>query len=148
MEPRVLVLNGPNLNLLGEREPAIYGHERLVDIEERCVAVGSELGLRVQCRQSNHEGRLVDWIQEARAEADALILNPGAYGHTSIAILDALQAFEGSVVEVHLSNIHRREAYRHATFSSKAATGVICGLGREGYLLALRAVASRVTRRA
>ena len=139
--PKILVLNGPNLNLLGTREPEVYGRTTLADIEADCAARGRGLGLTVECRQSNSEGELVDWIQDARGRHDAIIINPGAYSHTSVAILDALQAVELPVLEVHLSNIHRREAFRHHSYVSKAATGVICGFGPLGYGLALSAAA-------
>jgi 3-dehydroquinate dehydratase-2 len=142
--PSILVLNGPNLNLLGLREPDIYGHETLSDIEEACLERAVELGLSLDFRQSNHEGQLVDWIQEARQTADGIILNAGAYSHTSIALLDALNAAELPVVEVHLSNIFRREAFRHHSYISQAARGVICGLGGQGYELALTAMARLV----
>ncbi|HEX7966945.1 MAG TPA: type II 3-dehydroquinate dehydratase [Stellaceae bacterium] len=137
----ILVLNGPNLNLLGVREPGTYGRETLADIEEACLEKAAELGLSVDFRQSNHEGQLVDWIQEARENADGIILNAAAYTHTSIAILDALKAAELPVIEVHLSNIYRRETFRHASYVSAAAHGVICGFGGHGYLLALDAMA-------
>ena len=146
--PAILLLNGPNLNLLGTREPEIYGHETLADVERACEAHARRLGLALICRQSNSEGTIVDWIQAARrggAEpADGLIINPGAYSHTSIAILDALQAVGLPVIEVHLSNIHRREPFRAQSYVSKAADGVICGLGSQGYLLALDALARRL----
>ncbi|SFI47681.1 type II 3-dehydroquinate dehydratase [Jannaschia pohangensis] len=133
--PDILVLNGPNLNLLGKREPEIYGSETLADVEAACRALN--LG-DLTFRQSNHEGQLVDWIQEARGTRDAIVINPGAYSHTSIAILDALNAFEGRVVEVHISNIHKREAFRHHSYVSARANAVIAGLGTEGYAAALR----------
>jgi 3-dehydroquinate dehydratase-2 len=139
--PTVLVLNGPNLNLLGVREPDTYGRETLADIEEACLEAADRLGLAVDFRQSNHEGQLVDWIQEARETADGIILNAGAFTHTSVAILDALNAAELPVVEVHLSNIFRREAFRHHSYVSLAARGVICGFGGQGYELALTALA-------
>jgi len=139
--PTVLILNGPNLNLLGTREPEIYGHETLADIEVRCGARATELGLSVECRQSNSEGQLVDWIQEARGRHAAILINPGAYSHTSIALLDALKAVDLPVVEVHLSNIHQRETFRNHSYVSKAALGVICGFGAEGYSMALSALA-------
>jgi len=142
--PKVLVLNGPNLNMLGLREPEVYGRTTLAEIEKACVADGRRLGLAVTCRQSNHEGELVGWIQEARGTAQGLVINPGAYSHTSIAILDALNAVQLPTIEVHLSNIHRREAFRHHSYVSQAATGVICGLGVQGYLLALLALAERL----
>lgn len=137
-----LILNGPNLNLLGQRQPEIYGAETLADVEDACATLGAELGLAsVTAKQSNHEGQLVDWIQGARTDHDAIVINPGAYSHTSIAILDALNAFDGKVVEVHISNIHRREAFRHHSHVSGRADAVIAGLGTEGYLAALRYLA-------
>jgi 3-dehydroquinate dehydratase-2 len=144
--PTVLVLNGPNLNMLGTREPEIYGSQTLADIELMMKDRARTLHLGVDFRQSNHEGELVTWIQEARLTASAIIINAGAYTHTSVAILDALQAFKGPIIEVHLSNIFRREAFRHHSYISGAATGVICGLGAKGYLLALDAVADKVAR--
>lgn len=142
--PNILILNGPNLNMLGVREPSIYGRDTLSDIAKICAKRGKELGLTVDFRQSNLEGELVTWIQQARAKAAGIIINPGGYGHSSIALLDALQIAELPVIEVHLSNIHRRERFRHHTFTSKAATGVICGLGARGYALALDAIADLV----
>ncbi len=139
--PAILLLNGPNLNLLGTREPGIYGNRSLADIEQSCAAHARTLGLTLSCRQSNSEGTLVDWIQEAGASADGLIINPGAYTHTSIAILDALQAVGRPVVEVHLSNIHKREPFRAHSYVSRVAEGVICGFGPQGYLFALDAMA-------
>ncbi len=139
--PTILVLNGPNLNLLGLREPDLYGHETLSEIEEACLECAAALDLAVEFRQSNHEGQLVDWIHEARQTADGIVLNAGAYSHTSIAILDALNATALPVIEVHLSNIYRREEFRHNSFVSRAARGVICGLGGHGYELALGALA-------
>lgn len=139
--PKILVVNGPNLNLLGEREPAVYGRTTLADIEKSCRRRAKTLGLAVDFRQSNDEGELVTWIQEARAGHAAIVINAGAYSHTSIAILDALQAFAGPIIEVHLSNIYRRETFRHHSHVSAAARGVICGLGPTGYLLALEALA-------
>lgn len=144
--PTVLVLNGPNLNMLGTREPEIYGAQTLADIETMVKDRAKALGLVVDFRQSNHEGELVTWIQDARLAASAIIINAGAYTHTSVAILDALQAFKGPIVEVHLSNIFRREAFRHHSHVSGVATGVICGLGAKGYLLALDAVADKIGR--
>jgi len=140
--PTVLILNGPNLNLLGEREPTIYGRTKLTDIEKSCKKRAKELGLAVDFRQSNHEGELVDWIQAARRSHAAIIINPAAYTHTSVALLDALMAVDVPVIEVHLSNIHRRDRFRHHSYVSLAATGVICGLGAQGYLLALDAMAT------
>lgn len=145
--PKILILNGPNLNMLGLREPAIYGRDTLSDIGRGCGRRAKELGLAVDFRQSNQEGELVTWIQEARSEAAGIIINPGAYGHTSIALLDALQIAEKPVIEVHLSNIQRREAFRHHTYTSQAATGVICGLGAHGYVLALEAMADLISKK-
>ena len=142
--PTVSILNGPNLNLLGVREPSIYGRDTLGDIEERCAVRAEALGLEIDFRQSNHEGQLVDWIQEARESADGIILNAGALTHTSVALLDALSAAELPVIEVHLSNIFRREGFRHHSYVSLAANGVICGLGAKGYELALDAIASLI----
>ena len=139
--PAILILNGPNLNLLGRREPAIYGAETLDDVIAACRALAAELGVTVTAEQSNHEGRLVELIHEARDSAAAIIINPGAYTHTSVAILDALNAFEGPVVEVHITNIHKREAFRHHSFVSRRADAVIAGAGTHGYRLALRHVA-------
>jgi 3-dehydroquinate dehydratase-2 len=137
----ILVLNGPNLNLLGVREPKTYGSETLADIEEACLERAAALDLAVDFRQSNHEGQLVDWIQEARESADGIVINAGAYTHTSIAILDALRACELPIVEVHLSNIFAREPYRHHSYVSAIARGVICGFGAQSYILALDAIA-------
>jgi 3-dehydroquinate dehydratase-2 len=137
----ILVLNGPNLNLLGVREPKTYGSETLADIEEACLERAAGLDLALDFRQSNHEGQLVDWIQEARESADGIIINAGAYTHTSIAILDALRACELPIIEVHLSNIFAREPYRHHSYISSVARGVICGFGAQSYILALDAIA-------
>ncbi len=144
MAKPIYVLNGPNLNLLGLRQPEIYGRETLADVEAALGALAGDLGVVLVCRQSNHEGQLVDWIQEARGAAAGILINPGAYSHTSVAILDALNAFEGPVLEVHISNIHKREAFRHHSFVSSRAEGVIAGFGTEGYLLALRRMAGLV----
>jgi len=141
MAKPIYVLNGPNLNMLGLREPAIYGPDSLDDVRAKAEARAKALGLTIDFRQSNSEGELIDWIQEARAKADAIILNAGAYSHTSIALLDALQAAELPVIEVHLSNIFRREPYRQHSYISLGAKGVICGLGPKGYELALEALA-------
>ena len=140
--PHVLILNGPNLNLLGTRQPEVYGHETLTDVQTACSDLAETLGLTLDCHQSNHEGALVDLIQAARATAQGIIINPGAYSHTSIAILDALNAFDGPVLEVHISNIHRREAFRHHSHVSARAEGVIAGFGTEGYAFALRRMAT------
>jgi 3-dehydroquinate dehydratase-2 len=141
MPPKILVLNGPNLNLLGMREPAIYGRATLADIEAACRRRGAALNLEVEFRQSNHEGELVGWIQQAPGMYEALIVNVGAYTHTSIAILDALAAADLPVIEVHLSNIFRREAFRHRSYVSTVASGLVCGFGGFGYELALEGVA-------
>jgi 3-dehydroquinate dehydratase II len=138
---RLMILNGPNLNLLGVREPHIYGTTTLAQIEQDCVRHAADLGLALTFRQSNHEGELVDLIQSARQDADAIIINPAGYSFTSIAILDAIKAFEGPVIEVHISNIHARdEHHRHSKISS-VASGVICGLGPYGYIAAMHALA-------
>lgn len=145
--PKILILNGPNLNMLGVRETAIYGTDTLGDIERMCARRAKGLGLAIDFRQSNLEGELVTWVQEARTSATGIVLNPGAYGHTSIALLDALRMADKPVIELHLSNIHRREAFRHHTYTSQAATGVICGLGAHGYGLALEAMAELINKR-
>lgn len=142
IDASVLILNGPNLNMLGVREPAIYGSRSLADVEALCQERAEALGLVIDFRQSNSEGELVGWIQQARADNDGIIINAGAYSHTSIAILDALTLAELPVIEVHLSNIFRRESFRHHSYVSTVATGVICGLGVNGYSLALDAMAS------
>lgn len=139
--PIILIVNGPNLNMLGKRQPEVYGRETLADIEKTCATHASSLGLGMEFRQSNHEGDLVDWIQGARGRCAGIVINAGAYTHTSIAILDALLAAEVPTVEVHLSNIHQREDFRHHSFVSKAAKGMICGFGSHGYVLALDALA-------
>ena len=143
---KILVLNGPNLNLLGEREPHIYGHTTLAQIEERCKAAGKRLGLDVEFRQSNHEGQLVDWIQDARKTMAGIVFNPAAYSFTSMAILDALKASQLPIVEVHISNIHRREPIYHNSLVSKVATGVIAGLGAHGYVIAVNAMIALLKR--
>ena len=139
--PKILVLNGPNLNLLGERQPAVYGRTTLADIEKSCRRTAKGVGLAIDFRQSNHEGELVTWIQESRRSHGGIVINAGAYSHTSVAILDALNAFEPPIIEVHLSNIFQREPFRHHSHVSTVARGVICGFGATGYLLALRALA-------
>jgi 3-dehydroquinate dehydratase II len=141
MTKPIFVLNGPNLNMLGVREPAIYGHDSLDDVRVRAQTRAQALGLVVDFRQTNHEGELVGWIQEARGAASGIVLNAGALTHTSVAVLDALQAAEVPVIEVHLSNIFRRESFRNHSYVSMAANGVICGLGAKGYELALEAMA-------
>ena len=147
MSKPIFVLNGPNLNLLGLRQPEIYGRETLADVEASMTGLAAELALDLRFMQSNHEGQLVDWIQAARNDAAGIIINPGAYSHTSVAILDALNAFDGAVLEVHISNIHKREAFRHHSFASARADGVIAGFGTQGYLLALRRMASLLGKR-
>mgnify|MGYP000202076241 CR=1 FL=1 len=142
MADTIYVLNGPNLNLLGTREPEVYGHETLDDIAAMLDDRAQQLGLSIDLRQSNHEGHLVDWLHEARAEgAKAVILNAGALTHTSIALYDAIKAIALPVIEVHISNPHAREPFRHHSYVSPVARGVICGLGTQGYLLALEASA-------
>jgi 3-dehydroquinate dehydratase II len=145
MAKSVYVLNGPNLNLLGRREPGIYGGQTLADIEASCIAAGSDLGFEIVFRQTNHEGVLVDWLHEAGDKAVGVALNPGAYGHTSIAMHDAIRAIGVPVVELHLSNIHAREEFRHKTMIAPVVKGVICGFGPYSYILALQALA-HVTR--
>ncbi|WP_210528014.1 type II 3-dehydroquinate dehydratase [Rubellimicrobium arenae] len=143
--PLVLILNGPNLNLLGKRQPEIYGRETLADVERDCAALGQDLGLQTRLLQSNHEGQIVDWIHEARETAQGIVINPGALTHTSVAILDALHAFEGPVIEVHISNVHKRESFRHHSYVSLRADGIIVGCGTQGYQLALRRLATLLT---
>ena len=140
MATPIFILNGPNLNLLGKREPGLYGTGTLADIEKACIARGKELGLKVDFRQSNVEGVLVDWIQEAGEKAKGIVINPGAYTHTSVAIHDAIRGTGLPVIEVHLSNIFARERFRHHSYVSPVAKGVICGLGPLGYTLALEAL--------
>jgi 3-dehydroquinate dehydratase-2 len=139
--PEIMILNGPNLNMLGVREPAIYGRETLGDIEDACRAMAEDLDLGIDFRQSNHEGELVSWVHEARDSADGIIINAGAYTHTSVAILDALTLAELPVIEVHLSNIYKRESFRHHSYISPVARGVLCGFGGQGYVLAMQAMA-------
>ena len=137
---KILILNGPNLNLLGKREPDIYGKETLADIEQRCVRKAKALGFDVSMRQSNSEGDLINWIHEAVSDRSAIIINPAAYTHTSVAIMDALKLVTCPIVEVHISNIYQRETFRHHSYVSPVATGVICGFGTAGYELALDAM--------
>ncbi|MFO1130763.1 MAG: type II 3-dehydroquinate dehydratase [Hyphomicrobiales bacterium] len=144
MKP-VFVLNGPNLNLLGLREPAVYGSATLKDVEARCRAHAATLGLAIDFRQSNNEGELVGWIHEARDKASGIAINAGAYTHTSVALHDALKAADLPSVEVHLSNVHKREAFRHHSYMAPAVNGVICGFGTESYVLALTALHSLLT---
>jgi 3-dehydroquinate dehydratase-2 len=148
MPKPIFVLNGANLNLLGVREPAIYGAETLADVRRCTEARADALGLKVDFRQSNSEGTLVDWIQEAREAADGIVINAGAYTHTSIAILDALNAVRLPTIELHLSNIFRREPFRHTSYVTPAAHGLICGFGPKGYELAVEAMADLLRRSA
>ncbi|MDH1011820.1 type II 3-dehydroquinate dehydratase [Pseudomonas nicosulfuronedens] len=138
MPQTLLVLNGPNLNLLGTREPATYGHETLDDIAALCQRTATELGLEIEFKQTNHEGQLIDWIHQARGRCAGILINPAAWTHTSVAIRDALAAVELPVIEVHLSNVHKREEFRHHSFISAIAVGVIAGLGSDGYRAGLQ----------
>ena len=140
----IYILNGPNLNLLGEREPEVYGYTTLAQIGKMCADQASQYGLATVFHQSNHEGEIVDQVQEARTSGSGLIINPAGYGHTSVAILDSILALKIPVIEVHLSNIYQREPFRHHSTISPVAAGVICGLGPLGYLLALEALAAKV----
>tara|TARA_B100000029_G_scaffold468705_1_gene505919 strand:- start:5163 stop:5609 length:447 start_codon:yes stop_codon:yes gene_type:complete len=143
--PNLWILNGPNLNLLGDREPDQYGHETLDTIKDRCVAEAKIFDLSIDFRQTNHEGELVAWIQESKKEAAGLIINAGAYTHTSVAVLDALKLLTIPIIEVHLSNIFSREEFRHHSYVSSVASGLICGFGGDGYLLSIRAISNRIT---
>ncbi len=136
----ILILNGPNLNLLGTRQPEVYGATTLADVEAMCAEKARALGIRIDFRQSNHEGTLVDWIHEAKGKHDGIVLNAGAYTHTSIALLDAIASVELPVAEVHISNIHKREEFRHLSYISKVALGMICGFGPYGYLMGIDAL--------
>jgi len=144
MHARILIVNGPNLNTLGSRQPEIYGHETLADIEAKCHEKAKNLGISVDCVQSNHEGEIVDAIQKAGKDFAGLLINGGAYTHTSIAIMDALLSIKIPVIEVHLSNPLRRDEFRHVSYIGKAATGSICGFGSNSYMLALDAIAELV----
>ena len=141
MSRLVYFLNGPNLNLLGKRQPHIYGHVTLADVEAECRRVAGEAGLEIRFHQSNREYEIIDWIHEARESAAAIVINPAAFTHTSVAILDALNTFDHPIIEVHISNVHKREAFRHHSYVSLVATGVIAGLGTHGYVVALQHVA-------
>ena len=143
MSKLIYILNGPNLNLLGKRQPEIYGHATLADVEANCRAVLAD-GFDLSLLQSNWEGQIIDWIHQAREKACGIVINPGAFTHTSVAILDALNTFEGPVIEVHISNVHKREAFRHDSYVSLRAEGVIAGLGIEGYEAAVRRICSLV----
>jgi 3-dehydroquinate dehydratase-2 len=138
--PLIVVLNGPNLNMLGLRQPQIYGSATLQDVEQLCRETAERVGLAIEFRQTNGEGELISWVQQCRGRAAGIVINPAGYSHTSVALLDALLAVELPVIEVHISNIHRRDEFRHHSFVSKAATGVICGLGIRGYAMALQAM--------
>jgi 3-dehydroquinate dehydratase II len=142
--PLVVVLNGPNLNMLGLRQPHIYGSATLDDVEQLCADTAEQLGLAIEFRQTNSEGELITWVQECRGRAAGIVINPGGYSHTSVALLDALLASEVPAIEVHISNIHKRDEFRHHSYVSKAAVGVICGLGVRGYAMALEALADIV----
>jgi 3-dehydroquinate dehydratase-2 len=140
----ILVLHGPNLNLLGQREPDVYGRETLADVNAQLEALSVELGVSVACRQSNHEGELIDWVHEARERFDAVLINPGGYTHTSVALRDAIAAMDKPCVEVHLSNVHKREAFRHVSLTAPVCVGAIMGFGLQSYLLGLRALAAHL----
>lgn len=137
----VYVLNGPNLNLLGKRQPEIYGSETLADVEADCRKVAAEHGISIRFHQSNREYEIIDWIHEARESAAGIVINPAAFTHTSVAILDALNTFDAPIIEVHISNIHKREAFRHHSYVSGVASGVIAGFGTQGYQLAIQRLA-------
>jgi 3-dehydroquinate dehydratase II len=140
MSKTVFVLNGPNLNMLGKREPGVYGGQTLEDVKQLCLATGEQLGFHVDFRQSNNEGTLIDWIHEAGESAMGVAINAGAYTHTSIALHDAIKAVAAPVIEVHISNVHAREEFRHTSMIAPACKGVICGFGTTSYILALHAL--------
>jgi 3-dehydroquinate dehydratase-2 len=142
--PLISVLNGPNLNMLGLRQPGVYGHATLDDVEALCAETAEQVGVAIDFRQTNGEGELISWVQECRGRAAGIVINPGGYTHTSISLMDALLAVELPVIEVHISNIHRREEFRRHSYVSRAAVGVICGLGVRGYSLAVMAAADLV----
>ena len=143
--PKILILNGPNLNLLGTREPEIYGRDTLSDIEQKCRLHGQAIGCEIDFQQSNSEGEIVDWIQLAQQDSDGIIINPAAYTHTSVAIMDALKQFKKPIVEIHISNIFSREPFRHHSYISPVANGIICGFGAHGYSIALDAISQLVS---
>jgi 3-dehydroquinate dehydratase II len=147
MSRLVYILNGPNLNLLGTRQPHIYGHETLADVEKECRAVAKELKLELRFHQSNREYEIIDWIHEARETAGGIVINPAAFTHTSVAILDALSSCEFPIIEVHISNVHKREAFRQHSYISGVASGVIAGFGTQGYGLAIRRMARLIDER-
>jgi 3-dehydroquinate dehydratase II len=144
MSRLIYLLNGPNLNLLGKRQPAIYGRETLADVERECRRVANEQMLEITFHQSNREYEIIDWIHAARERAAGIIINPAAFSHTSVAILDALNAYDGPVIEVHISNVHKREEFRHHSYVSSRADGVIAGFGTQGYLLAIQRIAALI----
>ncbi len=148
MSRLVYVLNGPNLNLLGKRQPHIYGHETLADVERDCRKLAEELGLTLRFHQSNREYELIDWIHEAREDGAGIVINPAAFTHTSVALLDALNTFEGPVIECHISQVHKREAFRHHSYVSLRSDGVIAGFGTQGYQLGLRRIAKLIDEKA
>lgn len=143
--PHVLVLHGPNLNLLGQREPEVYGTDTLADVDAQLESLAQELGVQVACRQSNHEGELIDWLHEARERFDGVMINPGGYTHTSVALRDAIASMDKPCVEVHLSNVYKREAFRHRSLTAPVCIGSIMGFGLQSYLLGLRALAHRLS---
>ncbi len=148
MSRLIFVLNGPNLNLLGKRQPHIYGHETLADVETDCRRTAKELGLEIRFHQSNREYEIIDWIHEAREVAAGIVINPAAFTHTSVAILDALNTFDHPIIEVHISNVHKREAFRHHSYISPVASGVIAGFGTQGYTLAIQRLAKLIDTKA
>ncbi|MFZ4787554.1 MAG: type II 3-dehydroquinate dehydratase [Beijerinckiaceae bacterium] len=144
MTPLIYVLNGPNLNLLGKRQPHIYGHETLADVEADCRKLAAGLGLDMRFHQSNREYEIIDWVHEARETASGIVINPAAFTHTSVAILDVLNAFDHPIIEVHISNVHKREEFRHHSYVSAIASGVIAGFGTQGYQLAIQRLATLI----
>lgn len=146
MTKLITILNGPNLNLLGQRQPEVYGYDTLDDVARQCAEVAASAGLTSELKQSNYEGKIIDWIHEARQSSAGIIINPAAFTHTSVAILDALNAYDGPVLEVHISNVHKRESFRHHSYVSLRADGVIAGFGVEGYSLAMLRMATLVSK--